>query len=99
MTFHDELNSLYRNATTATEHEQEVVLAATRAILIDLAKGGLNKVSEENLKHCVMCHDETGEVRRSAFEYAFSHAISELKDEGLKFGVRMAENAVFYFWD
>ena len=38
MSFHDELNSLYQNATIATEDETEIVLAATRAILIDLAK-------------------------------------------------------------
>lgn len=99
MTFHDELNSLYRNATIATEHEQEVVLAATRAILIDLANKGVDKVSEEALKHNVMCHDETGEVRSSAFSNAFFHAMSDLKDKGLKFGVRMApDNKIFYFW-
>jgi len=99
MTFHDELNSLYRQATTATEHEREVVLEATRAVLIDRAKKGVDKVSEEALKLLVMRHDETGEVRSSAFENAFFHAISDLKDKGLKFGVRMADNAVFYFWD
>ena len=100
MSFHDELNSLYRKATTATEHELEVVLAATRAILIDLAYKGVDKVSEEALKHNVMYHDETVEVRSSAFEHAFFHAISDLKDEGLQFGVRTAsDNAVFYFWD
>jgi|GEM_PF-6219029 len=100
MTFHDELNSLYRQATTATEHEREVVLEATRAVLIDRAKKGVDKVSEEALKLLVMRHDETGEVRSSAFENAFFHAISDLKDKGLKFGVRTAsDNAVFYFWD
>lgn len=100
MNFHDELNSLYRKATTSTEREREVVLAATRAVLIDRAKKGVDKVSEEVLKHNVMCHDETGEVRSSAFENAFFHAISDLKDKGLKFGVRTAsDNAVFYFWD
>lgn len=100
MTFHDELNSLYRNATIATEHEKEVVLAATRAVLIDRAKKGVDKISEEVLKHNVMYHDETGKVRKSAFKNAFFHAISDLKDKGLKFGVRTAsDNAVFYFWD
>jgi hypothetical protein len=99
MSFCDELNSLYRKATTATEHERDVVLAATRAILIDLAAKGVDKVSEEALKEMVMYHDETGEVRSSAFSNAFFHAISDLKDEGLKFGVRMApDNKTFYFW-
>ena len=98
MSFHDELNSLYRKATTATEHERAVVLEATRAILIDLARKGVDKVSEEDLKHGVMYHDETGKVRTSAFEDAFSHAISALKDEGLRF-VAHTESDNFYFWE
>ena len=99
MSFHDELNSLYRKATTATEHEKEDVLAATRAILIDLAAKGVDRISKEALKHNVRYHDETGEVRSSAFENAFFHAISDLKDEGLKFEVRTASHTkIFYFW-
>ena len=59
----------------------------------------MDKVSEVALKHDVMHHDPMNEIRSSAFENAFFHAISDLKDEGLKFGVRTAsDNAVFYFW-